>query len=352
VDVKIAFMAVIEKRGDGQWRARIRKVGFPGTSKTFTLRRDAETWARTTELKIERREFVDATTAEVSFSEVAQRYKAEVSPLKRTGRAEGYRIDRLIGHFGKYSLNGIRPLDIANYRDKRLKEVSGQTVLHDLNTLSAILEHCRKDWGVHLVENPVKAIRKPATGRSRDRRVSHSEVEYLRLAADSGQVRALRPIIDLAIETSCRLGELIGLQWDAVNLKKRTLFLSDTKNGESRTVALSTAAVASLSAMPRQISGRLFENWRGSDAFQPTWRKCVARAKRLYAEDCAKHKIKPDKGFLEDFRFHDLRHEATSRLFERGLNPFEVASMTGHKSMQMLKRYTHVEAEKLAAKLG
>jgi integrase len=345
-------MAVIEKRGNGQWRARIRKTGTPSISKTFTLKRDAETWAREAERSIERREFVDSSTADVLFLEVAQRYNAEVSPLKRTGKAEGYRIDRLIGHFGKYNLSSIRPLDVAKYRDLRLKSVSGQTTLHDLNTLSAILEHCRKDWGIHLVENPVKAIRKPATGRSRDRRVSASEVEYLRLAADSGQVRTLRPIIDLAIETSCRLGELIGLQWDAVNLKKRTLSLSITKNGESRTVALSTAAVTTLSAMPRHISGRVFENWSGSDAFQPTWRKCVARAKHLYSADCVKRCIKPDKGFLEDFRFHDLRHEATSRLFERGLNPFEVASMTGHKSMQMLRRYTHVEAEKLATKLG
>lgn len=345
-------MAVIEKRGDGQWRARIRKAGFPSTSKTFTLRRDAETWARTTELKIERREFVDVSTAEVSFAEVAKRYKDEVSPSKRTGRAEGYRIERLIGHFGKYSLGGIRPLDVAKYRDLRSKEVSGQTVLHDLNTLSAILEHCRKDWGIHLIENPAKAIRKPATGRSRDRRVSASEIEYLRLAADSGQVRNLKPIVDLAIETSCRLGELIGLKWEAVNLKKCTISLSDTKNGESRTVALSTVAVATLSAVPRNLSGRVFDNWSGSDAFQTTWRKCVARAKRLYAEACTRERVKPDIGFLENFRFHDLRHEATSRLFERGLNPFEVASMTGHKSMQMLRRYTHVEAEKLAAKLG
>jgi integrase len=345
-------MAVIEKRGDGQWRVRIRKTGSPSISKTFTLKRDAETWARDAERSIERREFVDVSTADVTFAEVALRYKSEVSPQKRTGKAEGYRIERLINHFGKYTVGSIRALDVAKYRDTRLKEVSGQTVLHDLNTISAILEHCRKDWGIHLAQNPVKAIRKPATGRSRDRRVSPTEVEYLRLAADSGQVRTLRPLIDLAIETSCRLGELIGLQWDAVNLRKKTLHLTTTKNGESRTVGLSSAALAVFASMPRQISGRVFANWRGSDAFQTTWRKCVIRAKRLYAADCESKKIKPDKGFLEDFRFHDLRHEATSRLFERGLNSFEVASMTGHKSMQMLNRYTHVDAEKLAAKLG
>ena len=80
--------------------------------------------------------------------------------------------------------------------------------------------------------------------------------------------------------------------------------------------------------------------------------RCKARALEAYREDCAASGTKPDPAFLSDLRFHDLRHEATSRLFEKGLGIMEVASMTGHKSLAMLKRYTHVEAEKLAAKLG
>ncbi|MHB1669846.1 tyrosine-type recombinase/integrase [Thiomonas sp.] len=76
------------------------------------------------------------------------------------------------------------------------------------------------------------------------------------------------------------------------------------------------------------------------------------RGRELYEADCTAQGVKPDPSFLTDLRFHDLRHEATSRLFEKGLGIMEVASMTGHKSLAMLKRYTHVEAEKLAQKLG
>lgn len=71
-----------------------------------------------------------------------------------------------------------------------------------------------------------------------------------------------------------------------------------------------------------------------------------------YQTDCANAAKKPDPAFLAGLHFHDLRHEATSRLFEKGLGIMEVASMTGHKSLSMLKRYTHIEAEKLAKKLG
>lgn len=87
----------------------------------------------------------------------------------------------------------------------------------------------------------------------------------------------------------------------------------------------------------------------GFEGVYGRWRE---RALRLYLADCTAPYTKPDPAFLADLRFHDLRHEATSRLFEKGLGIMEVANMTGHKSLAMLKRYTHIEAENLAAKLG
>ena len=342
-------MAIFERRAQGQWRARVRRKGHPELSRTFTLRKDAEHWARTVELGIERGDLVDLQAQRVTFREVANRYKAEVSPLKRSGKGEGYRINRLVERFGDFSLSAIRPLDVAKFRDERLAlGNSGQTVIHDLNTLSAIWQHCRKEWGVQLSDSPVGAIRKPAKGEGRSRRVSASEVNFLLRSADQSPAHGLRAIIELAVATSCRLGELIGLNWANVDLRGRTMHLSDTKNGDSRTVALSKAAVATFTSLPRHLSGRVFYNWASSDSFQATWKKCVSRARKL--NELETHNI--DAKFLADFRFHDLRHEATSRLFERGLNVFEVRSMTGHKSIQMLARYTHVEAGRLAEKLG
>ena len=130
-----------------------------------------------------------------------------------------------------------------------------------------------------------------------------------------------------------RQGELVSLRWEHIDLNRRTVHLPDTKNGESRTVPLSTAAVKILRSLPRNIQGKVFPG-----VTTEAVKRAYARAVRRTA--------------IEDLRFHDLRHEATSRLFEKGLNIMEVASITGHKDLRMLRRYTHLKAEDLARKLG
>jgi integrase len=205
----------------------------------------------------------------------------------------------------------------------------------------------------------------------------------MRAAVAPGAATGLPQIITLAIETSMRLGELIGLEWSRVDLKRRTAHLVDTKNGESRTVALSSAAIEAFKTLPRRIDGRVFP-WKTVSGFEAIWQRCVRRARRdhvhrlllamlqaasldaqaeLRALVYKKRepnprtvnlltKLEREDTMLVNLRFHDLRHEAASRLFEKGLGIMEVASMTGHKSLAMLKRYTHIEAEKLARKLG
>ena len=143
----------------------------------------------------------------------------------------------------------------------------------------------------------------------------------------------LLPAVILAIETAMRQGELISLNWKHINLKKRTAFLPDTKNGESRGVPLSTTAADILRSLPRSINDQVFPGVTGE------------AVKRAFIRACR-------RAHIEDFHFHDLRHEATSRLFEKGLNAIEVASITGHKTLQMLKRYTHLRTEDLVKKLG
>ncbi len=129
-----------------------------------------------------------------------------------------------------------------------------------------------------------------------------------------------------------RQGELLSLEWKDINLVRRVAYLPETKNSEARSVPLSSKAVNVFSKLPRRIDGKVF----GVSG---------AHASKTFRETCEKLNI-------EDLRWHDLRHEACSRLFEKGLNPMEVASISGHKTLQMLKRYTHLRAEDLAAKLG
>jgi integrase len=155
------------------------------------------------------------------------------------------------------------------------------------------------------------------------------------VACEQSGAPLLRHIVVFAIETGMRLGELLALRWDDIDLNGKVATLHDTKNGESRRVPLSQRAGVALASIPRHISDtRVFWRWSRRDSFENAWRRAAGKAG------------------LGNLRFHDLRHEATSRFFERGLNMMEVSAITGHKTLQMLKRYTHLRAEDLAARLA
>ncbi|MHB1701213.1 MAG: tyrosine-type recombinase/integrase [Acidobacteriaceae bacterium] len=351
-------MAYFEQRKAG-WMAQIRRRGMPTISRTFDLKSDAETWAREVEREVQRgnsavlRDDAGRTT----MAQAVELYVAGPVQLLASRVDVTRYMDAAQARFGSFFLSAIRGVDVAAWRDELLKSgLSEQSVIHHLNALSGLFSFVEKELSIDLPSgNPVGKVRKPAMPKSRDRRLRPGELDALLAAAGAtGRTPGLPQIIILAVETSMRLGEMLGLEWKRVDLVKRTAHLVDTKNGESRTVALSSAASAalkSMSALPSRIDGRVF-GWAASDSFEKSWTRCKARALAAYQADCAASTTKPDPGFLADLRFHDLRHEATSRLFEKGLGVMEVASMTGHKSLAMLKRYTHVEAEKLAAKLG
>ncbi|WP_458789127.1 site-specific integrase [Dyella jiangningensis] len=233
--------------------------------------------------------------------------------------------------------------------------MSPRSVAYCLSVLSTVLTFAQQELSVALPGgNPVSAVRKPSPPKGRDRRLLPGELVALLQAADRSRAVGLRQAIELAIETSMRLSEIVHLEWRHVDLSAKTAHLPDTKNGESRTVALSSAAVAALSApaLSTKRRGRVFSNWGTKFALEKAWANCRKNALSTYLEECTEARSAPDPAFLNDLRFHDLRHEATSRLFERGLGIMEVASMTGHKSLSMLKRYTHVDAARLAEKLG
>ena len=344
-------MATFVQRKAG-WQAKVRRRGMPSISRTFDLKADAEAWAREVERELQRGNaaVLRDDAGKTTLAQVAALYVAGPVQLLAS-RADLTRYIRAAsGRFGPMFLSAIRGVDVAAWRDELLKSgLSAQSVIHHLNALSGLLSFVEKELSIDLpAGNPVSKVRKPAAPKSRDRRLRPGEFDAL---LSEARVPGLRQVIILAVESSMRLGELLGLEWKHVDLTRRTAHLVDTKNGESRTVALSSAAVSALQSLPRRIGGRAF-GWAASDSFNKTWSRCVARARAAYKSDCAAQGTKPDPAFLADLRFHDLRHEATSLLFEKGLNHMKVASMTGHKSLAMLKRYTHIEAEKLARELG
>lgn len=116
-----------------------------------------------------------------------------------------------------------------------------------------------------------------------------------------------------------------------MDLKKRTVALPDTKNGEKRIVPLSIEAIRILSGLSRRIDGQAWGIQPRTIAI--SFARAVSRAQASYEKECEEKKEKPDPSFLVDLTFHDLRHEATSRFFEKGLNPLPVTAITGNKTL-------------------
>ncbi len=362
-------MAVVEFRGPYQHRALVRRKGFPVYSRTFELKRDAETWAASVEAAIGLRDLMElrrltATGPQLGgdLGAVIDKWEAEVLPSRGNARSERPQLERLRKRLGKLTTSMLAPTDVVAYRDARLREqASAGTVRAELNLLSVILGHAISEWGVQGLRNVVRDVRKPTLPPGRDRRVSELELQHLLVAAShapadrphEAPARGLAPLIVLAVETSMRLGELVGLHWDYVDLKHRTAHLPKTKNGHARTVALSSRACKALDelALDRRPDGKVFD-WARSDSVSHPFRRCVDRAQAQYLKKCTEDGEQPDPKFLANIRFHDLRHEATTRLLEAGLSISETASMTGHRSLAALQRYTHIEARKVAQKLG
>jgi integrase len=265
-----------------------------------------------------------------------ERYLKEVTPSKKSWRNESQRLRFLARRFGRHSAAAIRTPDLVQYRDARLKAgLAPSTVAKELNSLSKLYDTAIRDWGLPLASNPAKLVRRPAPGNARERRLLPGEEERILAACRASQAQLLAAIVEFAIHTGMRLGELLSLDRRNIELGGRVAWLPETKTGEGRRVPLSSRAVAILNELPRHICDpRVFWHWKRADSFEHCWRRAVLKAG------------------IVDLRFHDLRHEATSRFFERGLALPEVAAITGHKTWQMLRRYTHLNPADLARKLG
>jgi integrase len=323
------------RQRNGKWQARVLRDGYPDQTKTFATKSDAEKWARAIESEIDKGQFVNVSEAQrTALGDVIARYLAEVTPTMKGASEDTIRLKAIVRKpVARWSMANLSAVRIAAYRDERLKEVSAGTVIRELAYLSSIINHARKEWGIN-VPNPVQMVRKPQSPQSRSRVLTDDEVSRLLIALEPTGRRShwTKPAVQLALATAMRRGELLSLRWDHVDLQNRTAFLSDTKNGESRTVPLSTAAVQVLAGLPRHISGMVI----------PV---------KFFTLDAAFKRARKRAG-LDDVRFHDLRRTAITRMAEKLPNVIELAAVSGHKSLMVLKRYYRPTASELAQKLG
>lgn len=315
------------------WRAQVRRKGCPTMTATFDTREDAQIWAAEQEKMLAThgpqaiRDRLQMGT--FTLGDAIDKYEKEILPTKseraqkdEPGYIRSYRNHDII----RAPLLEVTPDKIWQYL--RTKNWSSNTIRLHLSFLSFLFTIAGTEWGMD-VHNPVSRMRKPRLPRGRDRRLNDGEEEAL-LRECTRMNPVLADIVQLALETAMRQGEILSLTANDVNFRTHTVTLQHTKNGDKRIVPLSQKAEDIIRKHVHK-KPRLWHYTPGG--FRMSYKKAVRKAG------------------IEGLTFHDLRHEATSRLVEKGLPIMTIQAITGHKSMQMLKRYTHISPSALVSAL-
>ena len=319
----------------------MRRQSGPWLTKSFVKKSDAEEWARSIEHKLDTGEHVPAAeTRKRTLADAIDRYLEVVYP--RSARRKNERNQTRIlqwwrAELGARSLSSITRTVIAEARDKLAKRktrydrpISGSTINRHMASLSGVLKVTVKEFG-WLTKNPVTNVRKFAEGKGRERFLTESERDALLEECKASPCTALLPMVQLALATGARKGELFALQWAGVDLDRRTARFVDTKNGDSRTVPLAQTAVDVLKA----------------------WRKGRLRVGAVFPVNMGTLDVSwqaaRDAAGLHDVRFHDLRHSAASYLAMSGASLMDIAAILGHKTLAMVKRYSHLSEQHTTA---
>lgn len=323
-------VATFLKRGES-WRAQL-YVNGRRESATFDSKREAAAWAQQREAELTGAKLPDKT-----LGDAMREYAAKVAPKHRGVRWELVRLEKLgRDDIAKRALAGLTGKDFAAWRDRALADLAPASVAREMNLLKSVLRYARTDLEWIRVD-PMVDIKRPGDLPARERRVTDDELTRMRCAfgwpsdappANANQRIAVMMLV--AVETAMRSGEMCSLTWAQVQLKECFLTLDKTKNGDSRDVPLSSRAIALLGLLPRDgesvfgVSGAL------RDAL---WRKARTKAE------------------IVGMTFHDLRHEATTRL-ARKLDLLDLSRVTGHRDLKSLRRYYNPTAQELARRLG
>lgn len=342
-----------------KYKAIIRRasLGVPLLTKTFMTEDDADAWARKNESEIERGLWLDTGKASTTpLREALDTYEKEVTPRKRSATSELSALHIIHEDAGALGLLDtplprLTSTDFARLRDKWKRDgVKPSTIKRRMAVLSHLYTIARKEWRMVGLHNPIGDVALPRVADARSRRTSNEEIAAVCKATES---KELADFLRLALATTMRRGELHALRWENINLREHTAWLPAevTKTLKGRNVPLSTAATAVLEGMGARKSGPVFHF--DPHTYTRAWRRAVTRARARYLEDCEEHGTEPDPHFLVDVKLHDLRHEGASRYAEKKkFNTIELAAITGHQDLRMLKRYVHPDARELAKRMG
>jgi len=347
-------MAYIEERTDSKgkkrYRVQIKLKGFPAQNATFERKTDAKEWAKRTESAMkEGRHFKTMESKKHTVGDMIDRYKKSVLPTKGSHQSnQKIQLNYWKKRIGDYTLADCTPALIAECRDELLQETTRLKKKRSpatVNRYLAALSHCftiaMKEWG-WIDDNPIRKVSKPKESRGRIRFLLDDERERLLKACKESSNPFLYPIVVLALSTGARRGEILSIRLNQIDLERGTITFFETKNNEIRAVPLvehASEVVKELIKIRRIDTDLLFP---GSDPKKPIdirhpWKEALKKAK------------------IEDYRFHDNRHSAASYLAMSGATLAEIAEVLGHKTLQMVKRYSHLSEQhtsKIVAKMN
>ena len=325
-------MASLRKRNN-RWEVRIRRNGQPTQTRTFTLKSDAQQWAREAEIALEKGELLQKPkVSHITLEGAAKRYLEEIAIHHKGVASERYRLLAMADRLGKTKpINTITSKDISSYKVERQQEVTSASVRRELNLLSSLFETAKNEWGIIALNNPVTTVKRPSDSVARDRRLTPKEEEQMLLESLRIGSQQLHLAILIALNTGMRQGEILKLKWNDIDFDRNQITLRDTKNGSNRVIVLSSVLKDVLVEIPK-TNETLFTIT--SSGLQQAFRKLRTRLQ------------------IRNLRFHDLRHEAISSFFEIGLSVPEVQLMSGHRTLDQLMRYSHSSLQNIQTKLG
>jgi integrase len=338
-------MANIERRKDidgaDRFRAKVRLKGHPSVSGSFKRLTDARRWAQSTEAAIrEGRYFKTLEAKRHTLADLVDRYIEEVLPQKpRNASNDRQHLLWWKGRLGAYPLSEITPARVTQCRNdllstttRRGTNMANATVVRYMASLSHAFSLAIRDWQ-WVEDSPLRRVSKPKEPRGRERFLSDEERSALLTECKASTSQFLYTVVVLALSTGMRRGEIMSLRWPQIDLQRQRVLLYKTKNDVSRALPLTGPALTLVSdhAKVRRLDTDLVfpgqakpnKSIKHVDLSKP-WSTAVTKSK------------------LVDFRFHDLRHSAASYLAMNGATTIEIAAILGHKTLQMVKRYSHL----------
>lgn len=337
-------MGTILARANGSFTGRVRMKGYNPESATFATRKAAADWISAIESDMRRGKHRQAVGQGVTVAQAMDRWADDARHRLKSFENDALKIvklktwsielgrrsngESLNGPLGDQLIDRLTPTHIRSLAaSMREKGLASNTIRLHMAVISRAWSHVMTDTQFR---NPVESADLRLKLPKRVRRFENGEESKIM----SGCLGGFNIVVRFALESAARQSEIANLNWRDIDFEKRAALLRKTKNGKDRIAPLSPIALSILGCLPQHIDGgSVFEMSKGA-------------IKQRFM-DVAK------RAAVSNFHFHDLRHEAISRLFENtDLSDLEIARISGHTSLQMLDRYTHFRAHKLADRLA